>query len=132
VKKLNIVAILVVTAIDFFLGFLWYSKVVFGNLFLKNLGKTEDELQMKPLDGIMSVVVSFLTFLFFSIVLDLMGSFDILLSLVLALVVWIGFIATSNYYGVIYEGRNKVLYLIFILYKLVGLLIGALILGLWL
>ena len=86
---------------------------------------------MKALDGILSVVASFLTFLFFAIVLDLLVSFDLVISLLLALVVWVGFIATSNYYGVIYEGRNKMLYLIFILYKLVGLLIGALILGLW-
>ena len=130
-KDLNIIAILVVTAIEFFLGFLWYSKAVFGKLFLKHLGKNEDEVQMKPLDGILSVVISFLTFLFFGILLDFLGAFDVVISLLLALVVWVGFVATSNYYGVIYEGRNKMLYLIFILYKLVGLLIGALVLGLW-
>ncbi|MHA2289737.1 MAG: DUF1761 domain-containing protein [Promethearchaeota archaeon] len=128
---MNIWAVLVVTAVEFFLGFLWYSKFILGNLFLKHLGKSQDEVQMKPLDGILSVVASFLMFLFFAILLDLMGTFDLVISLALALVVWVGFIATSNYYGVIYEGRNKVLYLIFILYKLVGLLIGALILGLW-
>jgi hypothetical protein len=128
---MNILAIIVVTVIEFFLGFLWYSKAVFGKLFLKHLGKSQDEVQMKALDGILSVVASFLTFLFFAIVLDLLVSFDLVISLLLALVVWVGFIATSNYYGVIYEGRNKMLYLIFILYKLVGLLIGALILGLW-
>ena len=128
---MNILAIIIVTVIEFFLGFLWYSKVIFGKLFLKHLGKSQDEVQMKALDGILSVVASFLTFLFFAVVLDLIGSFDLVISLVLALVVWVGFIATSNYYGVIYEGRNKMLYLIFILYKLVGLLIGALILGLW-
>jgi hypothetical protein len=128
---MNIFALIVVTVIEFFLGFLWYSKILFGNLFLKHLGKSQDEVQMKALDGILSVVASFLTFLFFAIVLDLLGSFDLVISLILAIVVWVGFIATSNYYGVIYEGRNKMLYLIFILYKLVGLLIGALILGLW-
>jgi hypothetical protein len=128
---MNIFAILVVTIVEFFLGFLWYSKFVFGNLFLKNLGKKEEEIQMKPLDGILSIVASFLTFLFFAIVLDLLGTFDVTLSLLLALVVWAGFVATSNYYGIIYEERNRVLYFIFVLYKLVGLLIGALILGLW-
>ena len=128
---MNIFAIIVVTVVEFFLGFLWYSNIVFGKLFLKHLGKSQDEVQMKPLDGILSVAASFITFLFFAIVLDLLGTFDIVLSLLLALVVWVGFIATSNYYGVIYEGRNKILYLIFILYKLVGLLIGALILGFW-
>ena len=128
---MNIFAILVVTLVEFFLGFLWYSKIVFGNLFLKHLGKNQDEIQMKPLDGILSVVSSFLTFLFFAVILDLLGSFDLVISLLLALVIWVGFIVTSNYYGAIYEGRNKMLFLIFVLYKLVGLLIGALILGLW-
>ncbi len=128
---MNIFAILVVTLVEFFLGFLWYSKIVFGNLFLKHLGKNQDEIQMKPLDGILSVVSSFLTFLFFAVILDLLGSFDLVISLLLAVVIWVGFIVTSNYYGVIYEGRNKMLFLIFVLYKLVGLLIGALILGLW-
>lgn len=128
---MNIFAIIVITAVEFFLGFLWYSKFIFGKLFLKHLGKPQDEVQMKPLDGILSVVASFLTFLFFAIILDFIGSFDLMISLILALVVWVGFIATSNYYAVIYEGRNKMLYLIFILYKLVGLLIGALVLGLW-
>lgn len=128
---MNIWAVLVATFVEFFLGYLWYSKLLFGKQFLKYLGKSEEELEMKAKDILGPVLASFLIFLFFAIVLDLMGTYDLVLSLLVALIIWVGFILTSNVYSVFYEGRSWGLYLIFILYHLVGLLIGALIIGLW-
>ena len=128
---MNIWAVLVATLVEFFLGYLWYSKVLFGKQFLKYLGKSEDELEMKAQDIFGPVIASFLIFLFYAILLDLIGTFDIILALLVAIIIWVGFILTSNVYSVFYEGRSWGLYLIFTFYHLVGLLIGALIIGLW-
>ena len=130
-SKINIIAIIIATLVQFFIGYLWYSKMLFGNMFMKALGKTEDELKMNAVDIIGPLVLAFLTFLFFAIILDLFVVFDLVFSLVLALIVWVGFIATTNLYAVFFESRNFTLYLLNVGYQLVGLLIGALILGLW-
>ena len=128
---INILAVLVATIIQFFIGYLWYSKALFGNAFMKALGKSEDELEMKAVDIIGPLVIAFVSFLFFAIILDLFILFDLVFSLLLAIIIWVGFIATTNLYAVFFEERNFTLYLLNVSYQLVGLLIGALILGLW-
>jgi hypothetical protein len=128
---MNIFAVLVATILEFFLGYLWYSKLIFGKQFLKYLGKSEDELEMTTKDIIGPLIASFLIFLFYAILLDLIGTYDLIISLLVAVIVWAGFILTSNIYSVFYEGRSIGLYIIFIGYHLVGILIGALIIGLW-
>ena len=129
--KINILAVIIATIIQFFIGYLWYSKALFGNAFMKALGKSEDELEMKAVDIIGPLMIAFLSFLLFALLLDLFLTFDLVFSLLLALIVWAGFIATTNLYAVFFEDRKFTLYLLNVGYQLVGLLIGALILGLW-
>ena len=128
---INLLAIIIVTLIQFFIGYLWYSKFLFGNLFIKSLGKSEEELEMKIVDIIGPLVIGFIAFLFFAILLDLFGTYDLVFSMVLAVIIWVGFIVTTNLYAVFFEDRNFTLYLLNVGYQFVGLLIGALILGLW-
>lgn len=128
---INILAITIVSLIQFFIGYLWYSKFLFGNIFIKSLGKPEEEMEMKAINIIGPLVIAFIAFLFFAILLDLFGTYDLVFSLLLSIIVWVGFIATTNLYAVFFEDRNFMLYLLNIGYQLVGLLIGALILSIW-
>ena len=128
---INILAIIIATLIQFFIGYLWYSKFLFGNIYIKSLGKPEEEMEMKVINIIGPLVIAFIAFLFFAILLDLFGTYDVVFSLLLSIIVWVGFIATTNLYAVFFEDRNFMLYLLNIGYQLVGLLIGALILGIW-
>jgi len=128
---INIFAVLIATIIQFFIGYLWYSKFMFGKIFLKNLGKTDEEVKMKPINIIGPLIIAFLSFLFFAIILDLLIAINLGMSMLLAVLIWVGFIATTNLYAVFFEERNFILYLLNVGYQLVGLVIGALIIGLW-
>lgn len=43
--EINLLAVFVVTLFTFVLGGIWYSRILFANLFIKSIGKTEDELK---------------------------------------------------------------------------------------
>jgi hypothetical protein len=122
---------LVATIIQFFIGYLWYSKILFGKYFLKAIGKSEDELEMTPVNIIGPILIAFVEFLLYALLLDLFVSFDLSMSFLISNIAWAGFIATTNLYAVFFEERNLTLYLLNVGYQLVGLLIGALIIGLW-
>lgn len=131
IKILNIWAILICTGIYFALGVLWYSPVLFGNIWMKGLGVKMEDLEQKPRDFIVSAIAAFIATLFLGLLLEIIGKYDVLISLLIALIIGIGFILTSGIYNVIYEGKEKIVYLIDAGYHIVALLIAGLILGFW-
>jgi hypothetical protein len=128
---MNILAVIISTVIYFVLGALWYSTILFGNKFMDYLGKTADELEAKPTDFIGAAIAAIATNLVLALILDLIGTFDVLLGVLVALLAWGGFSATAGLYNVIFEGKKFGLYLIDTGYHLVGLIIAGVILGLW-
>ena len=42
---INIFAVIVIAIIYWILGAIWYSKILFGNMWMESIGKTEDELE---------------------------------------------------------------------------------------
>jgi hypothetical protein len=128
---INIFAIIVIAVIYWILGALWYSKVLFGNLWMKSIGKTEDELEMKASSFIGSAIISFMIPLFLAMLLELIGTINLFNGILLALIVWIGFDVSFGLYDVLYGDKNIKTYLIDSLYHLAGLLIAGIILGLW-
>ena len=73
------------------LGALWYSKILFGNLWMKSIGKTEDELEMKASSFIGSAIISFMIPLFLAILLEIIGAINLVNGILVALIIWIGF-----------------------------------------
>jgi hypothetical protein len=128
---INIIAVLIIAAIYFILGALWYSPILFGNIWMKNIGKKPEELKMSITTVIGSVILSILMPLFLAILLEFIGNYDILEGLLISFIIWIGFVITFELYSVLYTGRNFKVYLIDIFYHLSGLLIAGIILGLW-
>jgi hypothetical protein len=123
--------VIVIAVIYFFLGAIWYSKILFGNMWMESIGKTEDELEMKPINFIVSFIIAFIMALFLAIVLELIGAINLINGVLIGLVIWIGFVATFGLYDVLYQDKNFKTYIIDILYHLMGLLIAGIILGLW-
>jgi hypothetical protein len=60
-NEVNVLGILAATAIGMVLGALWYSPLLFGNIWMKCLGKTPETLGSATLPMIGSVIASFLT-----------------------------------------------------------------------
>ena len=130
-ELINIFAIIVIAVIYWILGALWYSKILFGNLWMKSIGKTEDELEMKASSFIGSAIISFMIPLFLAILLELIGTINLVNAILVALIIWIGFDVTIGLYDVLYLDKNIKTYLVDSLYHLAGFLIAGIILGLW-
>ncbi len=67
---MNIVAILVAALISLPIGFIWYNPSVFGNAWLKAIGKTQEDLKGKTI----SLPLLLLCSLFFAFLISLMLS----------------------------------------------------------
>jgi type III secretory pathway component EscU len=130
-EMINIWAILVSTIIYFTLGALWYSPLLFGNIWVKALGVNMEDLEQKPIDFFGSAIAAFIATLFLALLLEVVGTYDVFISLLVALIVGVGFVLSSGAYNVLYEGKNYIAYLIDGGYHIIALLITGLILGLW-
>lgn len=76
-NELNIIAILVATIIGMFLGAIWYSPLLFGDAWMKCIGKTPETLGKPTIPMIGSVVASFLTALGISILFSFISVTDL-------------------------------------------------------
>jgi hypothetical protein len=75
--ELNILGIFVATIIGMFLGAIWYSPLLFGNAWMKCIGKTPETLGKPTIPMIGSIVASFLTALGVSILFSVMSITDL-------------------------------------------------------
>ncbi|MFW9829929.1 MAG: DUF1761 domain-containing protein [Candidatus Thorarchaeota archaeon] len=100
---INIWAIIVVTVIYLILGALWYSKLLFGKIWAAANNFNIDELKVGAKYFIGVAVSAFVTTLFLSFLLELKGTYDILLGLLTGLIASVGFVITIGFYDVKYE-----------------------------
>jgi hypothetical protein len=128
---INFWAILLITVIYFILGAFWYSKILLGNIWAKANDFNVDELEMKPLNFIGAFIAAFLSTLFLAILLELIGTYDIVTGMLTGLIVGVGFVFVIGFYDVIYEDKNIVAWAVDAGYHLVALLIAGIILGIW-
>lgn len=79
-KGIHILAIIVGALVPMFVGFIWYSKALFGNAWMQSIGKTEEDIQQGNMaltfgvSFIMALVLSFFMFGF-------LGFHDVLMPL---------------------------------------------------
>ncbi len=83
--ELNFVAIIASTLIGMGLGAVWYSPVLFGNAWMKALGKTEESLGDPKGAMIGAVCASLMTAIGIALLFSLTGISDITSALKLAL-----------------------------------------------
>src|SRR3989344_841593 len=106
----NLLAVLVVAIISMVIGALWYSPLLFGNLWMKLMKITKADIEKakkKSMTG--NYIASFIAILLLSL----------------------GFIATTFLNSVLWENKSVKLYLINILHYLVVFLVAAIIFSLW-
>ncbi|HLC98523.1 MAG TPA: DUF1761 domain-containing protein [Candidatus Nanoarchaeia archaeon] len=132
---INYAAVLVAAAVSFAIGFLWYSEILFGNLWVKLSGIAKKDAKKAKKQGMWkSAVASLISYFVMAGVLSsiivyigktpAVGAFIGVLS-------WLGFIATTTLGGVLWEGKSIKLYLFNNAYHLVSLVVMGLIIGAW-
>ncbi len=133
---LNHWAVFVSALVAMVLGALWYSPVLFGNLWMKLHGWKEKDLEadnkamlMSMLYGLLRTWASFYIFAHLFILADYEGVSG---GIELALWVWFGFMFLGSLSAVIWERYKLPLLLLNEAYNLVAFVLAGIILGTWL
>ena len=132
----NYLAILVVSIVSFIIGMLWYSPLLFGNVWVKLMGFNEEDIKKAKEKGMAkNMIVVFISVLVMTYVLayliDLLAYSDAGSGAILGFIIWLGFLATSMLGSVLWEGKPAALYLINTSHYLVVLVVSGAILGVW-
>ena len=135
--EVNYLAILVATVASFILGMLWYSPLMFGNIWLKLMGFSPAKIKAGKKKGMGKVMFfAFLGTLVSSYVLaqflKVASAVTIKDGLQVGFLIWLGFTATTMLGSVLWEGKPVKLYLINAAHGLTGLLVASAILVSWL
>ena len=127
---LNWWAILVATVAAFALGWLWYGPL-FGEAWLKAVGKTAEEIEPSPRPFIITFFTTLLTCIVLAALMNGLDMMNLTGGIALGAMTGIGFIAASQASDNAFCGWGMPLFLILSGYRVVfNILMGA-ILGVW-
>lgn len=140
--ELNYVAIVVASAISMAIGFFWYSKSGFGKQWMKlsgfnKLNKTEmkamkEEMKKKmPVVYVSLFVLTLIMNFVLAYLIKLVGT-SLASGLLMGAVVWIGFVATVMFHGVLFDRKPLKLYFINSGHLLLTLVVSGIIIAAWL
>lgn len=128
--NVNLWVVITCTLINVFLGAVWYSPSVLGNLWAKEYGFTDIS---KP--GILHYLGAIIIAFIFNFVLDMMmhtfGVIGIGRGIAFGFFIWLGFIATTHFSGVLWARKPFIVYFIDMGYLLLNLIVLGAIMGAW-
>ena len=128
---MDVFAILASAVAYMVIGFLWYSPLLFGNIWLKL--KKINPRDLKGQGRVMAVSVINAVILAFSLafVFDLMNIQNIINGFFLVIFIWIGLVLPFTTNEMIFGNKNKKLFLLDSANQLFTLIAMSLILSLW-
>ena len=128
---INWLAAIIVAVIYCLIIFFWYHPSIFGNMWLKLVGKEGVDKSKIIIETIIMVFTSFVSVLILEILMDLTEMNDIGSALLLSFLLWIAFIAMVAINQNIFNNRGIKLFFIEYSPYLVALLVSGIILALW-
>ncbi|MHA2219028.1 MAG: DUF1761 domain-containing protein [Candidatus Hodarchaeales archaeon] len=133
---INYLAVFVSAIVYMVIGMLWYSKAVFGDVWIGLIGFTEEEIEKAKKKGMgATMAVAFSAALVMSYVLahfiDYTQAKSILEGVQTGFIIWLGFVATILISTVLWENRPVKLFLINVSYYLVALPVMGGMLAVW-
>lgn len=129
---INYWAVLAATAVCMIVGSIWYSKAVFGKIWMQLVNVNEEKAKqgaMKALAGM--VVGAFVQVYVFAHVIDFAKADTLMEGLQTGAWLWLGFIAAVSIADVLFAQRPMKLWLITAGYQLVIMLANGAILAMW-
>ncbi len=135
--NLNLVPVIIAGVINMVIGALWYSPLVIGKLWMRSMGKTEEDFKQNYSYSAMGLtyVVNTIASLVFAYVLAHLVKFSLVNTfsqgVMIGFWVWLGFVVTTVIPGYLYESRPKMLYFLFIIYQLISIALMAGFLAIW-
>ena len=130
----NYVAVVVAAVASVVLCAIWYGPLL-GKVWMKAVGKTKADLDKSkgdmPKMYAITIAGSLATAYVLAVFIGWAQVTTIALAVILAFLVWLGFVVTSTVGSVIWEGRNQQSFLIDVSYSFVQLILMAAIIVAW-
>lgn len=127
----NIYTIIAAAIINLLLGYLWYSPLLFGRIWVKEHNLDSSFLRPSSLHYLGAIIVAIVTAWVFSILIHWFEITFILTGMQFGFLIWLGFVATAQFSGVIWAQKTIRAYLIDTGFQLVNLVIMGAILSIW-
>ncbi|MBD3243459.1 MAG: DUF1761 family protein [Chitinivibrionales bacterium] len=129
----NACAVIAAVVSTMIIGALWYSPVLFGNLWLKLIGKRPEDVGQADANASMalSIIPAIVSVASLVLLLSFTRAATLLDAVVVASVAAVGFVGMSAFNLVLFEGRSVGLTLLNVGYSFVSLNVAAVIVTLW-
>jgi len=128
----NYWAVLLAAVLNFIIGALWYSPLLFMNTWIKLSGFSKKDMKCEKKGMFMGFISSFIGALILSFVIavlfESLSLGGILNAIFVAVLVWLGFTAATSFTETIYSKRSKSLFFLNAGYQLVGVIVMAIVL----
>jgi hypothetical protein len=130
---MNYWAILVAAVVYTALGALWYSPALFGNAWMKNIGKTKEQVaaDFSFMSIIWGLVMAFIACYGIARIMTWTKVISVGNGIMVGLLAGVCFVLTTFWINDSFEHRPPNLTIMNILYHLVGFVIAGIIIGLW-
>lgn len=131
--EINYLAVLVAGIASMFIGAIWYSPKVFGNMWMHAIGMTAaDGKKMQEKGMGLVYLLNFLSMLIFGYVLaHFINGLSTQEAIVTGCWAWLGFIVPLQLGQKLWENRSWSLFIVNIAYWLVTMVVMAAIIGAW-
>lgn len=129
----NIWAVIVCIVLQMVLGALWYSPVLFGNIWLKLVDRKSEEISRSEGNKAMSfsIIPAAITIFALSFLISIANATSVIDALIIGTVAAIGLIGMSAANLILFEDRSVKLTILNVGYPMVSLNIAAIIMVLW-
>lgn len=128
---INWLAVIVAAILNMALGALWYSRLLFGNLWMKAIGKSMDELGGAATGYIVTFIGSLVAAFVLALLVNSLGIATWSGGLLIGAVVSVGFVATATLASGVFNEISMTVWGIFAGYSLVSMALQGALLGLW-
>jgi hypothetical protein len=133
---INYLAIIISAVVGMGIGAFWYSKTLFGDMWIALMRFTPEQIATAKAKGMakqyivhfIALLITAYVFAQFSIWFGVTNAMD---AITLAFLSWLGFVAATGIAVVLWEGKPMKLYLINMFQVLIAFVAIALIVGLW-
>ena len=133
---INYIAVLVSAIVSMFIGFLWYSPLLFGKVWMKESGQTKKDIKGVKKKGMAPYyLAAFIATLLMSFILAYFVQYAAATTLFEGMQagfwIWLGFVAPVLLGSVLWEGKSFRYYMINVFHYLATLLVMAGIMAVW-
>ncbi len=127
--QMDWLAVGIAAVLNMVIGFLWYSKWLFGDAWLKLQGRKGEEMKGGQLSLLWGVINSLVIAYFLAFFQGCLGVTTVSDGVFVGFCIWLGFVATTQISSVIWGGRSLRLFFLDTGYKLLSLLVMGGVIG---